>query len=153
MIGLRLLEVFVHASDSLATRLKRSSRPPHLELGRRGEEAAFFYLRREGYTVVARDWRSGKVRGDLDLVAWEDDTLCFVEVKSRSTRLVATAESAVDSEKIKVLRRLARQYLQSMPAAPKQLRFDILSIYFETNANFELYRGAFGLHAADRSYA
>lgn len=144
MLGLRLLEEFVHASDSLALRLRRgSARPGHLELGRRGEEAAFFYLRRLGYIVVARDWRSGKVRGDLDLVAWEGDTLCFVEVKSRTDRSVATAEAAVDDDKTRVLRRLARQYLLAMDTVPEAMRFDVLSIYFEPQREFELVRGAF----------
>jgi Uncharacterised protein family UPF0102 len=78
MLALRLIEKFVHVSEHLAVRLgRRSTSPAHLELGRRGEEAAFFYLRRRGYTVVARDWRSAKARGDLDLVAWENNILCF----------------------------------------------------------------------------
>jgi len=146
---LRLLEGFVHASDSLAVRLRRgSTRPAHLEVGRRGEEAAFFYLRRRGYIVVARGWRSGKVRGDLDLVAWENDTLCFIEVKTRTSRNVATAESAVDDDKTRVLRRLARQYLQALPVAPEQVRFDVLSIYFEAQkpADYEHIRNAFDWH-------
>jgi putative endonuclease len=141
---LRLLEGFVHASDSLAVRLGRgSTRAAHLEVGRRGEEAAFFYLRRHGYIVVARGWRSAKVRGDLDLVAWEDTTLCFIEVKTRSSRGFATAEAAVDEDKIRMLRRMARQYLQAMPAVPDQVRFDVLSIYYEPQESFELIRGAF----------
>ena len=144
MIGLRLLEGFVHVSDHLAVRLgRRADRPGHLELGRKGEEAACFYLRRQGYTVVARGWRSGKVRGDLDLVAWEGDTLCFVEVKSRSTRAVATAEAAVDEDKAHTLRRIGRQYLLALPSAPEQIRFDIVSIYFEPQPTFELFRNAF----------
>jgi putative endonuclease len=141
---LRLLEGFVHASDYLAVRLRSGSmRPAHLEVGRRGEEAAFFYLRRHGYIVVARGWRSAKVRGDLDLVAWEDTTLCFIEVKTRSSRGFATAEAAVDEDKIRMLRRMARQYLQAMPAVPDQVRFDVLSIYYEPQESFELIRGAF----------
>jgi putative endonuclease len=144
MLGLRLLEEFVHASDSLASRLRRAPKgPDHLELGRRGEEAAFFYLRRRGYIVVARDWRSGKVRGDLDLVAWEGQTLCFIEVKSRTGHSVATAEAAVDDDKTRVLRRLARQYLQAMDSVPEEVRFDVLSIYFEPEMEFELVRSAF----------
>jgi putative endonuclease len=154
MLGLRLLEEFVHASEYLSVRFRgRSARAAHLELGRRGEEAAYFYLRRLGYIVVARDWRSGKVRGDLDLVAWEKDTLCFVEVKTRGSRLVASAESAVDEEKTRVLRRLARQYLHAMPTAPEQVRFDILSIYYEPQPNFELIRGAFSWRPRERSRA
>jgi putative endonuclease len=144
MLALRLLEEFVHASDYLAAHLRGGSRQPaHLEVGRRGEEAAFFYLRRRGYIVVARGWRSGKVRGDLDLVAWEGSTLCFIEVKTRSSRSFATAEAAVDEEKIRVLRRLARQYLQELPMVPDEIRFDVLSIYYEGQESFELIRSAF----------
>ena len=147
MFALRLLEQFAHVSDGLATRFRRQQ-PAHLELGRRGEEAAYFYLRRHGYVVVARGWRSGKVRGDLDLVAWENDILCFVEVKTRTSRSFATAESAVDDDKTRVLRRIARQYLHMLPIAPNQVRFDVLSIYFETEkpADYQLFRGAFDWH-------
>ena len=47
-----------------------SALPAHLETGIEGEDAAFFYLRRKGYIVVARRWSSGSVPGDLDLIAW-----------------------------------------------------------------------------------
>ncbi|MGB8535672.1 MAG: YraN family protein [Acidobacteriaceae bacterium] len=147
MLTLRLVEEFVHVSDYLSARFGMG-RASHLELGRRGEEAAFFYLRRRGYIVVARDWRSGKARGDLDLVAWEGQTLCFIEVKTRGSRNVATAESAVDQDKARVLRRLARQYLLALPDTPDQVRFDVLSIYYEAQkaADIQLFRGAFDWH-------
>lgn len=147
MLALRLIEEFVHATDRLAVRFRRE-RPAHLEVGRHGEEAAYFYLRRQGYIVVARGWRSGKVRGDLDLVAWENDVLCFVEVKTRTSRSFATAESSVDEDKTRVLRRMARQYLHMLPIAPNEVRFDVLSIYFEVEkpADYQLFRGAFGWH-------
>lgn len=144
---LALLRRFLQANDRLADRLGRSAaRPSHLDIGRRGEDEAYFYLRGQGYVVVARDWRSGKIRGDLDLVAWESSTLCFIEVKTRTSRNVATAESAIDEEKCGTLRRMARQYLRQVPAPPETTRFDVLSIYFENGqpADFQLYRGAFG---------
>jgi putative endonuclease len=114
-------------------------------LGRRGEEAAFFYLRRHGYTVVARDWRSAKARGDLDLVAWENNTLCFIEVKTRTSRNIATAESAIDENKTRLLRRMARQYLQTLPVEPDHVRFDVMSIYYDAqeHVEMELFRDAF----------
>jgi putative endonuclease len=143
---LDLLQGFLRASDRLADRLgRRASLPKHLDTGRRGEEAAYFFLRRHGYIVVARGWRSGKLRGDLDLVAWENSTLCFVEVKTRSSRRTATAESAVDEEKSRLLRRMAQQYIRQLPSPPEASRFDILSIYMEAGeaADFELFRGAF----------
>src|SRR6202050_2708544 len=69
----------------------------HYRTGRRGEEAAYFHLRRLGYTMVARNFRSPRCRGEIDLIGWDNDVLCFVEVKTRTTRDVKTAEAAVDS--------------------------------------------------------
>ncbi|HEX3438050.1 MAG TPA: YraN family protein [Pseudacidobacterium sp.] len=137
---LRLFEAFVNASAR-----RRTKEPEHLVTGRRGELAAYFFLRRQDYIVVARGWRSARLRGDIDLIGWDSDTLCFVEVKTRTTRDVATAEAAVDEDKRRALRRLARQYIRQLPASETQTRFDILSIYFEKQkaADFQLFRGAF----------
>jgi putative endonuclease len=137
---LRLFEKFT----ATAAR-HRPYEPSHLTTGRRGELAAFFYLRRQGYIVVARGWRSGRLRGDIDLIAWERDTLCFIEVKTRTTREVATAEAAVDEDKRRTLRRLSRSYIRQLPGGEVPARFDILSIYFEKEkaAEFELFRNAF----------
>ena len=143
-IRLRWLEMFVDGLDRLAAR--RRGEAPHLATGRRGERAAFFYLRRLGFVVTARGWRTGKARGDVDLVAWEKDVLCFVEVKTRTTRAVAPAEAAVDADKKRMLRKMAHYYVRQLPERDVSVRFDILSIYFEAgkSADFELFRGAFG---------
>lgn len=58
----------------------------HHRTGRRGEEAAYFHLRMLGYTMVARNFRSPRSRGEIDLIGWDHDVLCFVEVKTRTTR-------------------------------------------------------------------
>lgn len=146
---LRLLEQFAGLAGRLATRLGRDERrAAHLELGRQGEDAAYFYLRRQGCTVVARAWRSAKVRGDLDLVGWENGTLCFFEVKTRTSKSFATAESAVDEEKIRTLRRLARHYIRTLPSPPERTRFDVVSIYWDLGKQgepeLERFAGAFG---------
>jgi putative endonuclease len=137
---LSLFERFVTTAAS-----RRKAEPPHLATGRRGELAAYFYLRRRGYIVVARGWRSNRQPGDIDLIAWEDEMLCFIEVKTRTTHDVATAEAAVDDDKRRTLRRLARSYMRQLPQQEAPARFDILSIYFEKEkaAEFELFRGAF----------
>jgi putative endonuclease len=118
----------------------------HLATGIGGETAAFFYLRRKGYTVVARRWSSGEVPGDVDLIAWQGPMLCFVEVKTRTARDTNPAEIAVDAHKRNTLRRLARQYLRqlSMEAAPP-LRFDVLSVYLVPGEKqeFQHFEGAF----------
>jgi len=86
------------------------------------------------------------VRGDLDLVAWENDTICFIEVKTRTTRAVATAEASVDEQKRRTLRRLARHYLRQLQREGVPIRFDIPLLYFEEgkSADFDLFREAFG---------
>ena len=116
--------------DWLAERRNTESRPAHLLTGERGEEAAFFFLRRQGFVVVAQRWNDGPLPGDIDLIAWKDDTLCFVEVKTRTTKDVATASSAVDREKRRILRRLAGHYLRQLPDGERpETRFDIVTVY------------------------
>jgi len=134
--------------DRLAERRGRyAAQPAHLKTGERGEEAAFFYLRRNGFTVVARRWNDGPLPGDLDLIAWQGEVLCFVEVKTRSSRGIATASSAVDRNKRKTLRRLASQYLRQLPDGERpQTRFDIVTVYElpGTPSEVQLIPGAFG---------
>jgi len=147
----RVEELRLQCVDKLVTFLDRAAsgrrkEAPHLTTGRRGERAAFFYLRRLGFIITARGWRSSRARGDLDLIAWENDVLCFIEVKTRTTRAVAPAEAAVDAEKRRMLRTMAHYYVRQLPHRDVPVRFDILSIYFEPGkpADFQLFRGAFG---------
>jgi putative endonuclease len=113
-----------------AARRRGSVIAPHLETGHEGERAAYFYLRRKGYVIVARRWSAGHVDGDLDLIAWQGPTLCFVEVKTRTAHFITPAEFAVDHHKRRVLRRMARHYLRHLPSetAPP-VRFDVISVY------------------------
>jgi putative endonuclease len=141
---LRVFEGVVHATNWLTAKLRPSVAARHLVTGERGEVDAFFYLRRQGYVVVARRYRSALRPGDIDLIAWDGDTLCFLEVKTRSSREVASAESSVNEHKRGTLRRLARIYLRTLTPEPPT-RFDILAVYpSQKNApEFELFRGAF----------
>ncbi len=117
--------------------------PEHLETGRRGEEEAYFHLRQHGYVIVARNYRSRRQHGEIDLVGWDGDTLCFIEVKTRTTRDVKPAEAAVDTEKQHDLRAVAREYLRRV-AGPPPCRFDIVSIYLMgSKPEFTLFKNAF----------
>lgn len=120
----------------------------HLATGLRGEREALFHLRTLGYTVVARRWKSAKLRGDVDLIGWDKDRLCFIEVKTRTGRdPLAPAESAVDADKQEMLRKMARAYLRSFPEKLRRevpVRFDIVSVYLQpTTVEFDVYKGAF----------
>jgi putative endonuclease len=135
--------------DALALRLGREPRMAgHLATGLRGEHEALFHLRRMGYTVVARRWKNAKLRGDVDLIGWEGEWLCFVEVKTRRERDLAPAEVAVDFDKQEMLRKMARAYLRAFPEKLRRdirVRFDVVSVYLQpAGTEFEVYKGAFG---------
>ena len=129
---------------------RKSPLPPHLITGERGEDAAYFHLRGLGYTIVARRWRSERTPGDLDLAAWDGDTLVFFEIKTRTARDLAPAETQVDPHKQKILRRMAAAYLRQIPERHRDrvpIRFDVLSVYMlPTGTEFEHFRAAFALH-------
>ncbi len=147
----QIVERAVHLLDCAARAVGRDNPerlPEHLLTGRAGEEAAYFYLRRNGYVITARNWRSPRHRGELDLVGWDDDVLCFIEVKTRSTREVATAEVAVDEEKRRDLIAVARDYrrraLRNRTTHGALCRFDIVSVYTEGGApDITLFKNAF----------
>ena len=144
----RVVGHVAHALDRVAAAAGRDNPerlPQHLLTGRRGEDDAYFYLRRLGYVMVARNWRSPRHRGELDLVGWDGDVLCFIEVKTRSTRQVATAEAAVDDEKRTDLGAVARDYRRRVSGEPMS-RFDLISVYYDTedaSPDITLFKNAF----------
>lgn len=79
--------------------------------------------------MVARNFRSPRCRGEIDLIGWDDDVLCFVEVKTRTTLDVKPGEAAVDRHKRRLVAGVAREYLRRFPPSC-QWRFDIVSVYY-----------------------
>jgi putative endonuclease len=109
----------------------------HIKTGRRGEDQAYFHLRKMGYIIVARNWRAVRHRGELDLIGWDQHVLCFIEVKTRTSRDVKPAEAAVDREKRYQVARMAREYLRRLrPGIP--IRFDVVSVYLEPDQRTEI---------------
>jgi len=79
MFAGRLTHATIRVLDWLAQlTLPQEKTPVHQRIGRRGEEDAYFYLRRRGYLMVARNFRSSHSRGEIDLIGWEEDVLCFI---------------------------------------------------------------------------
>jgi putative endonuclease len=104
--------------------------PVHQVTGHRGEDDACFYLRKRGYVMVARNSRSPRHRGEIDLIGWDKDVLCFIEVKTRTTRDVKPAEAAVGRGKRHQLAAVAHEYLRRQPPSC-QWRFDVVSVYYD----------------------
>ena len=142
----RLTRLAVRVLDGAAKlALRPPAGAPHLATGRRGEEEAYFHLRRLGYVMVARNYRSPRHHGEVDLIGWDGDVLCFVEVKTRTTRAVMPAEAAVDVEKQRDLEHVAREYLRRVAGSPA-VRFDVVSVYLEEAAGapeVTLFKNAF----------
>ena len=135
----------IHSLDWVGQRvLPADARPRHQRTGTHGEEDAYFHLRGLGYVMVARNFRTPRCRGEIDLIGWDGDVLCFIEVKTRTSRDVKTAEAAVDRHKRREVAQVAREYLKRLPPTC-QWRFDIVSVYYARPASrpeIEVFRNA-----------
>jgi putative endonuclease len=145
MLPVGFVRSLIRGLDWLAARvLPPDKRPWHQRIGQRGEEDAYFHLRKLGYLVTARNYRTPRCRGEIDLIGWDGDVLCFVEVKTRTSHEVKTAEAAVDYHKRREVAEVAREYLRRLPPTC-QWRFDIVSVYYESSRSrpqFEVFRNA-----------
>lgn len=103
-----------------------NKRNPRRLMQQTTEEIAAQFLQREGYKIVARNWRLKM--GELDLVATRGQTLVFVEVKSRSRSDFAAPELSVDFRKQQKLRRLAEGYIAFRRPVFVDCRFDVLAV-------------------------
>jgi putative endonuclease len=99
---------------------------PHLLKGRKGERIACRYLLKQGFDILARRYRSGS--GELDIVAYEGDTLVFVEVKARDSAEFGEPWEFVDWRKQQVLRRTAEDFIADHDLGQYAYRFDIVSV-------------------------
>ncbi len=92
--------------------------------------------------MVARNFRTPHHRGEIDLIGWDGEVLCFIEVKTRTSRDVKPAEAAVDREKIRDLTPVVREYLRLL-SEPCSWRFDVVGVYYDqpsTEPAFELFQ-------------
>ncbi len=96
--------------------------------GVRGETYAYWFLRRRGYLLVARNYQVPGLRGELDLVGYDGPQLAFIEVKTRTAEN-AEPEQAVTPEKRRVLARMARRFLAERHLRDVPWRFDVVAIH------------------------
>ncbi len=115
--------------------------------GVRGETYAYWYLRRHGYVMIARNFSVRGMKGEIDLAGYDGETLAFVEVKTRTGARddFGAPEDAVTREKKKNLTRIARQFLREYKSGCTPFRFDILAIDSRPGRRpvVRLHKGAF----------
>jgi putative endonuclease len=110
--------------------------------GRRGEQIAARHLKRCGYLILARNYRAAGA--EIDLVALDESTLAFVEVKLRKGSGFGTPVEAVDLEKREHIRRAARVFVEARGVQDLPARFDIVGITGEGRfSRLELIKDAF----------
>lgn len=98
----------------------------HSKIGIKGEQLAEEFLLKKGYTIINRNWRSGKK--EIDIIAFKDNILAIVEVKTRTGSTFGYPEEAVNSRKQQHLREAAAAYAEAFPQYVN-IRFDIVSIF------------------------
>ncbi len=98
--------------------------------GVRGETYAYWYLRCKGYVFVARNYTPRGIKGELDLVGYDGNTLAFVEVRTRTVKEDASAlpELSVTKEKQRVVVRTAERFLAERHVGECPCRFDVVAI-------------------------
>lgn len=113
-------------------------------LGRRGERLAVRHLKKCGYTILRRNFRSPL--GEIDVIAQEGHKVCFIEVKSRREHDLGRGKEAVGPGKQAKIVRAALGYLMKHNLVVQDCRFDVVDVSFDKSGRdpqVELIRDAF----------
>jgi putative endonuclease len=142
-------------SETLSLNLedKHSPKRNSSRVGQIGEELAARFLRKNGYRLVAANFKTpigrnridAQITGEIDLIALDADVLCFVEVKTRSSDDFASPLAAVDLRKQRQIIRTARMYRKIFRLQSIKVRYDVISIVLPANSRptIELFKNYF----------
>lgn len=116
--------------------------------GQRGEDQAAAHLEERGCVLVERNWRAGNAqRGELDIIARDGKTLCFIEVKARTSTVLGQPQEAVTPAKQRQISRLANAYVSSHQLDDVPCRFDVIEVWLspheETSGRVSWHKSAF----------
>ena len=125
----------------------------NIELGARGEALAVKHLKRLGYRIVEQNYR---VRaGEIDIIAEQDGTLVFIEVKTRTDTLFGPPFEAITASKKVSLSKVALEYMSRHNCHDRPARFDVIGVQFaaadsaaQPGVQIELIENAFDLSYA-----
>jgi putative endonuclease len=106
----------------------------NIDLGKAGEEMAIAFLRGKGYTILHCNWRFKK--NEIDIIALQDSTTVFVEVKARTTDNKGHPEQFVTPAKQAEIKKVAREYILDNDI--DKVRFDVIAITYWPDADTEL---------------
>lgn len=107
----------------------------HNDLGKKAEDLAAEFLLKNGYKILARNFRFQKA--EIDIISENDNFIVVCEVKARSTDIFNLPQEAVNKRKIKLLVTATDHYLQESNIN-KEVRFDIISVLPDEKGNLNL---------------
>jgi putative endonuclease len=124
---------------------------PAIQVGKLGEAYAAAYLEQLGYRLVAanftlpvgRNLRGAVVNAEIDLIAYDQNTLCFIEVKTRASDWFAPPQANIDLRKRRQLARAARVYRGMFDLENDPYRFDVVTVVLSDPPQIELLRHYF----------
>ena len=96
------------------------------DVGRLGEKLARDYLEKRGYRILETNYRCRE--GEIDIIAQQEDTLVFVEVRTKQSRQFGSPEESITPAKMERLRALAAHYGQTHSELPVSWRIDVVAI-------------------------
>ena len=94
--------------------------------GQEGEQLAVAFLQRQGYRIQEQNYRNRK--GEIDIIAWDGETLVFVEVKAKTQTTFGYPEEMVDRRKQRTIVQVAMMYVHRHQLLQTSLRFDVVAI-------------------------
>ncbi|MDP3731957.1 MAG: YraN family protein [Candidatus Omnitrophota bacterium] len=116
-----------------------------LHLGREGEETAVGLLKDNGYKILLRNYKTKL--GEIDIIASDKGTICFIEVKTRQSDRFGLPAEAISASKQRQISKVALAFLKERSLLDKKARFDVVSIlYSEDKPRLDLIKNAFELN-------
>ena len=117
---------------------------PRQQFGKKGESLAVEYLKKHGYRIIARNYRTGM--GEIDIIARDKGILVFVEVKARRSFRFGNPKAAVTPRKQRSISMVALSYLKATKQESARARFDVVAVNSENDtACIEIVKNAFDL--------
>lgn len=114
----------------------------NIEFGRWGEEKAKSYIEEKGFKIIEKNFRIS--RGEIDLIAEKENTIIFIEVKTRKNSFFGPPQSAVNFKKQNKIKKVAKYFLVNNNYKDYKKRFDVIAIiYNNKNIDIEHYKNSF----------
>ena len=118
----------------------------HLRLGKSGEEAAAVFLKNNGYKIICKNYKNKL--GEIDIIARDKDTICFIEVKTRASDRFGLPQEAISRHKQHQISKAAVSFLKENNLLEQKARFDVISVmYAHDPPKLDLIKDAFELEA------